>query len=89
MNHLWFHKKLDEATKTPRFHNQVYPNATLVERDFPQNIVDGLAGRGNICVRSGGGAVVQSISQMKRMMITAFSDLRKHSKAAGYFPSYP
>ena len=89
MNHLWFHKSIADATKTPRFHNQVYPNVTLVERDFPQDIMDGLAGRGNACAKSGSGAVVQSVSQMKSMMITAFSDLRKHSKAAGYFPSYP
>ncbi|RDD46417.1 Gamma-glutamyltranspeptidase 1 [Trichoplax sp. H2] len=89
MNHLWFHKALPEATKTPRFHNQVYPNVTLVERDFPQNLIDGLAKRGNACAKSGSGAVVQSISQLKAMMISAFSDLRKHSKAAGFFPSYP
>lgn len=84
LNALFFNYDVKEAVSQPRVHNQLAPNATVAERDFDKNILDGLANKNHETqVLSGTGAVVQAVVRHDDGL-HAQSDPRKWAYAAGY-----
>lgn len=80
---LNFGRELSEAVPYPRLHHQLYPDYIRVEKDFPQEYVEGLKERGHEIVESSTYAVVQGIIRSGGY-IHATSDPRKGGKPDGF-----
>ncbi|XP_072106247.1 glutathione hydrolase light chain 1-like [Mobula birostris] len=86
MNTLWFHYDVEEAVKAPRFHNQLYPNVTDVEKALEQEVQLGLTERNqalNVVTKLTAAGVVQAIVRNGGRW-DAVSDYRKGGQSAGY-----
>ncbi|XP_069789885.1 glutathione hydrolase 1 proenzyme-like isoform X2 [Narcine bancroftii] len=86
MNALWFNYKAEQAVREPRFHNQLFPNVTSVEKAMEQEIQVGLKARHHtleIIAKPTSGGVVQAIVRSKGRWF-AVSDYRKGGQPAGY-----
>ena len=79
---LRFSKPVSEAVPLPRLHHQLYPNHITAEKDFPEDIKQGLEDRGHK-IETGSNAVVQAI-HVNVDGIHATSDPRKGGAPAGY-----
>ncbi|ROL49084.1 Glutathione hydrolase 1 proenzyme [Anabarilius grahami] len=84
LNSLFFNYDLKKAVTEPRVHNQLNPNMTVVEQDFEQSVLDGLAQKNHVTeLLRTPGAVVQAIVRQGDKLC-AESDPRKGGYPAGY-----
>ncbi|KAM4719737.1 glutathione hydrolase 1 proenzyme [Anableps anableps] len=84
LNALFFDFDVDKAVIDPRIHNQLSPNATVVEPDFDKEVFDGLTKKNHETeYLTSIGAVVQAVMRHKNRLF-AKSDPRKWAYAAGY-----
>ncbi|KAG7480619.1 hypothetical protein MATL_G00058090 [Megalops atlanticus] len=84
LNSLFFNYDLKKAVTEPRVHNQLNPNMTVVEEDFEQSVLDGLAQKNHVTeLLRTPGAVVQAVVRQGDQ-ICAESDPRKGGYPAGY-----
>ncbi|XP_072911590.1 glutathione hydrolase 1 proenzyme-like isoform X2 [Hemitrygon akajei] len=86
MNVLWFGYDAEEAVKMPRFHNQLDPNVTDIEKAFEQEVRMGLEERHqtlNVVTKLTSAGVVQAIVRNGGRW-DAVSDYRKGGEPAGY-----
>ncbi|XP_065104022.1 gamma-glutamyltransferase 1a [Paramisgurnus dabryanus] len=84
LNSLFFNYDLKKAIIEPRVHNQLNPNMTVVEQNFEQSILDGLAQKNHITeLEMTPGAVVQAVV-LQGDKIIAECDPRKGGYPAGY-----
>ncbi|XP_072911592.1 glutathione hydrolase 1 proenzyme-like [Hemitrygon akajei] len=86
MNVLWFGYDAEEAVKRPRFHNQLVPNITYVEKELEQEVQMGLKKRHpnlNVTDEPIKAGVVQAIVRNGGWW-DAVSDYRKGGEPAGY-----
>uniref|UniRef100_A0A673HFK7 Glutathione hydrolase n=1 Tax=Sinocyclocheilus rhinocerous TaxID=307959 RepID=A0A673HFK7_9TELE len=84
LNSLFFNYDLKKAVTEPRVHNQLNPNMTVVEQDFEQSVLDGLAQKNHVTeLQRTPGAVVQAIVRQGDKLC-AESDPRKGGYPEGY-----
>ncbi|KTG20891.1 hypothetical protein cypCar_00026719, partial [Cyprinus carpio] len=84
LNSLFFNYDLKKAVTEPRVHNQLNPNMTVVEQDFEQSVLDGLAQKNHVTeLQRTPGAIVQAIVRQGDKLC-AESDPRKGGYPAGY-----
>ncbi|XP_032899340.1 glutathione hydrolase 1 proenzyme isoform X2 [Amblyraja radiata] len=86
INTLWFNYNVKQAVTEPRFHNQLFPNVTMVEKAMEEGVKLGLIKRHHTLeevTKPTSGGVVQAIVR-SRGRWTAESDYRKGGKPAGY-----
>ncbi|XP_072537273.1 gamma-glutamyltransferase 1a [Salminus brasiliensis] len=84
LNSLFFNYDLKKAVTEPRVHNQLNPNKTVVEQNFEQRVLEGLAQKNHITefLRTPGAVVQAVVRQGERLC--AESDPRKGGYPAGY-----
>uniref|UniRef100_A0A8B9J771 Glutathione hydrolase n=1 Tax=Astyanax mexicanus TaxID=7994 RepID=A0A8B9J771_ASTMX len=84
LNSLFFNYDLKKAVTEPRVHNQLNPNKTVVEQNFEQSVLEGLAQKNHITefLRTPGAVVQAVVRQGDRLC--AESDPRKGGYPAGY-----
>ncbi|KAI4897914.1 hypothetical protein NFI96_023117 [Prochilodus magdalenae] len=84
LNSLFFNYDLKKAVVDPRVHNQLRPNVTVVEPDFDESVLDGLAQKNHVTeLLKSSSAVVQAIRRQGENLV-AQSDPRKGGYGAGY-----
>ncbi|TKR94550.1 hypothetical protein L596_008819 [Steinernema carpocapsae] len=83
---LWLKKNVKEAIDFPRLHNQLQPNKTSYEPNFPQEYVKALTKRGHMLVPVHNLTVVTAVERASDGVVYANSDFRKgdESSPAGY-----
>ncbi|XP_016894498.1 glutathione hydrolase 1 proenzyme isoform X2 [Cynoglossus semilaevis] len=81
---LYFDQVVHKAVTNSRLHNQLFPNNTLFEDSFDENVVDGLKAKNHQTeFPSSNVAVVQAVVGYDKGLL-AQSDPRKWAYAAGY-----
>uniref|UniRef100_H3D1N8 Glutathione hydrolase n=1 Tax=Tetraodon nigroviridis TaxID=99883 RepID=H3D1N8_TETNG len=84
LNSLFFNYDLKRAIREPRFHNQLKPNITMVEKDFEKSIMDGLVQKNHVTQQLHvPDTVVQAVVRQGERLC-AESDPRKGGYPAGY-----
>ncbi|XP_068617141.1 gamma-glutamyltransferase 1a [Brachionichthys hirsutus] len=84
LNALFFNYDLKKAVMEPRFHNQLHPNVTVVERGFEKSVLDGLIQKNHVTqLLSIHDSVVQAVVRQGERF-HAESDPRKGGYPAGY-----
>ncbi|KAK6730483.1 hypothetical protein RB195_007132 [Necator americanus] len=83
---LWLKANVKQAIDGPRLHNQLYPNTTFHEPNFPKEYLDELEARGHILKKTGSLTVVTAVERLSDGQVYANSDFRKgeESSPAGY-----
>ncbi|CAJ0559731.1 unnamed protein product, partial [Mesorhabditis spiculigera] len=83
---LWLDANVKEAVDAPRLHNQLYPNTTQYEANFPKAYVKALEARGHKMVKVANLTVVTAVEKGPDGQIYANSDFRKgeESQPAGF-----
>ncbi|ESK94248.1 gamma-glutamyltranspeptidase 1 [Moniliophthora roreri MCA 2997] len=78
-----------EAIESGRLHDQLYPDQTLVDNTYPEDLVQGLRERGhNVTIRdvnlASSAAAINGVMRNDGGVLFAASDSRKNGIAAGY-----
>ncbi|KAF8366717.1 hypothetical protein PRIPAC_84546 [Pristionchus pacificus] len=83
---LWLNANVKQAVDAPRLHNQLQPNVTQYESNFPTDYIDNLIARGHIMEKTDNLTVVTAVERSIDKQIYANSDFRKgdESGPAGY-----
>ena len=85
IRHLWFGENIKEAIDAPRIHHQLFPDKINYEKNFPKELLDGLAKLGHTLERQGDnerGAIIMAISSDGNKLY-ANSDWRKGGEVDG------
>ncbi|EPB70037.1 putative gamma-glutamyltransferase [Ancylostoma ceylanicum] len=83
---LWLKENVKQAVDAPRLHNQLYPNVTRHEPNFPKEYLAELAARGHVLSKAKNLTVVMAVERDSSGEVYANSDFRKgeESAPAGY-----
>uniref|UniRef100_A0A8R1EPC5 Gamma-glutamyltransferase n=1 Tax=Caenorhabditis japonica TaxID=281687 RepID=A0A8R1EPC5_CAEJA len=83
---LWLKADVKQAVDAPRMHNQLQPNYTWYEPNFPKAYVKSLEDRGHVMLAVNNLTVVTAAERANDGQIYANSDFRKgeESAPAGY-----
>ncbi|VDL70783.1 unnamed protein product [Nippostrongylus brasiliensis] len=83
---LWLKANVKQAVDAPRLHNQLYPNTTCYEPNFPRAYLDELEQRGHVLKKVNNLTVVTAVERARDGQLYANSDFRKgeESAPAGY-----
>ncbi|VDM76620.1 unnamed protein product [Strongylus vulgaris] len=85
-HNLWLKANVKQAIDAPRLHNQLYPNVTQYESNFPKEYIAELSARGHNMQKANNLTVVTAVEKAPDGQIYANSDFRKgeESAPAGY-----
>ncbi|EYB82320.1 hypothetical protein Y032_0362g3504 [Ancylostoma ceylanicum] len=83
---LWLKANVKQAVDAPRLHNQLYPNVTRHEPNFPKEYLAELTARGHVLSMVNNLTVVTAVERDSDGQVYANSDFRKgeESAPAGY-----
>eukprot|EP01102_Stenamoeba_stenopodia_P002352 TRINITY_DN1216_c0_g1_i1.p3 TRINITY_DN1216_c0_g1~~TRINITY_DN1216_c0_g1_i1.p3 ORF type:complete len:594 (-),score=126.67 TRINITY_DN1216_c0_g1_i1:2452-4233(-) len=81
---LDFERNIADAIAFPRIHNQLIPEETIAEKDYPVDVINELLQRNHTIVFRDPLSVVQGIVIGKDGLLYAASDWRKRGLPAGY-----
>ncbi|VDO64075.1 unnamed protein product [Heligmosomoides polygyrus] len=83
---LWLKANVKQAVDAPRLHNQLYPNETWYEPNFPKEYLKELESRGHVLKQVRNLTVVTAVEKAVDGQLYANSDFRKgeESAPAGY-----
>uniref|UniRef100_A0A7I4XU89 Gamma-glutamyltranspeptidase n=1 Tax=Haemonchus contortus TaxID=6289 RepID=A0A7I4XU89_HAECO len=86
LHNLYLKANVKQAVDAPRLHNQLYPNSTSYEPNFPQAYLTELESRGHILKKVQNLTVVTAAERAADGQLYANSDFRKgeESSPAGY-----
>lgn len=87
MNKIWFGRNTSEAVTMPRFHNQLLPDYTAIEKppyNLSSDIIRELEVYGHAIETKSYNSVVQAISKESDGKIFAKSDPRKGGYSDGF-----
>ena len=84
IRHLWFGEDIKKAIDAPRIHHQLFPDEINHEKNFPQELLDGLGKLGHKLKNQGQqrGAIIMAISSDGNNLY-ANSDYRKGGDVDG------
>uniref|UniRef100_A0A914Z2Q9 Gamma-glutamyltransferase n=1 Tax=Panagrolaimus superbus TaxID=310955 RepID=A0A914Z2Q9_9BILA len=86
LHSLWLKNDIKEAVDFPRFHNQLHPNVTVVERRMPERYVSALKEHGHTFKTADNYTTITAVHRAMDGQIYANSDFRKGSESepSGY-----
>ncbi|KAI5096927.1 gamma-glutamyltranspeptidase 1 isoform X1 [Silurus meridionalis] len=84
LNSLFFNYDLKGAVEEVRFHNQLTPNYTEVEKDFEKSLIERLKKRNHVTMLQNSTTAKVQVVMKQDHQICAESDYRKGGRSAGY-----
>uniref|UniRef100_A0A2C9K5N7 Gamma-glutamyltransferase n=1 Tax=Biomphalaria glabrata TaxID=6526 RepID=A0A2C9K5N7_BIOGL len=80
---LWFGMPLPASIDRPRLHHQLMPPELVVEKDYPETILNGLRAKGHVTKNMVGYSVIQAVDVLENGIIGT-ADFRKGGEPSGY-----
>ncbi|XP_059155209.1 glutathione hydrolase 1 proenzyme-like isoform X1 [Physella acuta] len=83
MDVLWFGMSLPASIDRPRLHHQLMPPELVVEKDYPETILNGLRAKGHVTKNMVGYSVVQAADVLENGIVGT-ADFRKGGEPSGF-----